>query len=43
MILVVERIGDRGDETGRVWCKLGVTGDVRGGMRGRIWLGVGGE
>ena len=41
--MVIERIGGIGSGTGRVWHKSGVVGDVGGGMRGRIWLGVGGE
>ena len=40
---MVERTRGKGDGAGRVWCKSGVTGDVGGGMRGRIWLDVGGE
>ena len=43
MALVVERIGGIGGGTGRVWYKSGVIRDVGGGMRGRIWLGVGGK
>ena len=43
MALVVERIGRMVGGAGRVWYKSGMLRDEGGGMRGRIWLGVGGE